>query len=358
MGDDGTGSRESIPLVSRTDADQERAYLEWQLREHTRLKKIFTFFRKTDDLESSIYDVVKSILDVEPKQGTAPFEIDDVSDMIDIFCQTDQVLLPQFLRRTPFPFHMLRISLALHFLNPVDDSLISNIRMTEDENRNQGLKHLIWFSLFMGATTDQVESNLAKHRAWKLNANASPNMNMITPPSRTEFGDRPSPSNPQPYSQDARARPHPGAYASQGLPFRSPTLRGTTSARFDDGYVHGKKGGTVDSYFKDRRFSGAPEQSVDNLIRDYEICTAQQCLEPSQMSLFFVNALADPARQFFLTHCSPHMNFEQIAALMREQYNSETTKLQLQSEMDSLDISTVHSCGSAIYRIRQKDLLA
>ena len=56
------------------------------------------------------------------------------------------------------------------------------------------------------------------------------------------------------------------------------------------------------------------------------------------MSLFFVNALGDPARQFFLTHCSPRMPFDQIATHMRRHYNSDTRKLQLQSEMDSLDL--------------------
>ena len=58
------------------------------------------------------------------------------------------------------------------------------------------------------------------------------------------------------------------------------------------------------------------------------------------MSLFFVNALADPAREFFLTNCSMSMPFEQIATHMRRHYNSETKKLQLQSEMDGLDIMT------------------
>lgn len=66
----------------------------------------------------------------------------------------------------------------------------------------------------------------------------------------------------------------------------------------------------------------------------------QQCLDPSQMSLFFVNALADPARQFFLTHCSSRMTFGQIVSTMQRSYNSETRKLQLQPEMDSMELSS------------------
>ena len=68
-----------------------------------------------------------------------------------------------------------------------------------------------------------------------------------------------------------------------------------------------KKGYAVHSYFKDRQFTGAPEQSVDVLLRDFEICAEQQCLDTSQMSLFFVNALADPARQV-LPHPMYHLH--------------------------------------------------
>ena len=56
------------------------------------------------------------------------------------------------------------------------------------------------------------------------------------------------------------------------------------------------------------------------------------------MSLFFISALADPAREFFLSNCSPSMPFNEIVSKMHRHYNSETRKLQLQSEMDSLDI--------------------
>ena len=55
----------------------------------------------------------------------------------------------------------------------------------------------------------------------------------------------------------------------------------------------------MEVYFENSKFTGAPHQAIDNLIRDFEICSHQQSLDPPQMSLFFVNALADPARQFF-----------------------------------------------------------
>lgn len=61
------------------------------------------------------------------------------------------------------------------------------------------------------------------------------------------------------------------------------------------------------------------------------------------MSLFFVNALADSARQHFLTHCSPTMPFDQIVQNLKRHYNSDSRKLQLQSEVDSLELQSFMS---------------
>ena len=107
----------------------------------------------------------------------------------------------------------------------------------------------------------------------------------------------------------------------------------------DPAYIQSKKGYTIKSCFKDKKFTGSPTQSIENLIRDLHICPVQQALNPSQMSLFFVNALADPTRQYFLTHCSSNLRFQEIVKIMHRQYSSEARKLQIQSEMGSLDLT-------------------
>ena len=58
------------------------------------------------------------------------------------------------------------------------------------------------------------------------------------------------------------------------------------------------------------------------------------------MALFFVNALADLKRQFFITYCSSRMLFEQIVTHMRRHFNSESRKLSLQSDMYILNLTT------------------
>ena len=55
---------------------------------------------------------------------------------------------------------------------------------------------------------------------------------------------------------------------------------------------------------------------------------------------FFVDALENPAPLFFLTHCSSRMPFEQIISIMRLHFNSESWKLNPQSDMDSPNFYT------------------
>ena len=100
-----------------------------------------------------------------------------------------------------------------------------------------------------------------------------------------------------------------------------------------------KKGISVEYYFKQGIFTEAPELSFSNLIRDYEICVVEQSLTTEQKSLFFVNTLVDPARQFFLIKCSLDMPYEQVSSVMLRQYGSETSMLQLESEIGVLHLS-------------------
>ena len=47
----------------------------------------------------------------------------------------------------------------------------------------------------------------------------------------------------------------------------------------DTAYNQSKKKYAVHSYFKDRRFTGTLEQSIDTLLHDYEICADQKCFD-------------------------------------------------------------------------------
>ena len=103
MADNVRPSNEPNPRLPNVGTETERDFLEHQLAEHARLKKIIVFFRKKDDLDANIYQVVEYILSIEPSNDATPLEIRDVSDMIHSFCQLDEVLNPQSFRQTPLP---------------------------------------------------------------------------------------------------------------------------------------------------------------------------------------------------------------------------------------------------------------
>ena len=90
-----------------------------------------------------------------------------------------------------------------------------------------------------------------------------------------------------------------------------------THSRNESGYINGKKGSAVEHYFKGKKFTGSPKQSLENLFRNFEICDVKQSLNSTQISLFFVNSLADPALQYFLTHCSIDIPFDLIVLDMK-----------------------------------------
>jgi len=352
-GDTPVGS--SRDRESDVSPEEAKAFLESQKSEHRSILKMLRFVRRTDELDSSIALAIESLLSSEPTIETDLYTMNDIADIIHSFPCVDQVLSPQFFHRISLPFRLLRRSLTLHFVNPINEE---KIRLLLDPLNEQGTSRLdeqIWFLLFIGAPASDIASNLITFNKMKKDANAlsfqpikqekfkegqeveqNRNISYVAPQdvrrkfeTPRQFGqnacrlqevDSQVESN-SPVRYNSTYRPEMAESipryneprTSPDNPHRAPLHHVRNEPNPDAAYSQSKKGQAVESYFRDRRFTGAPEQSVDNLIRDFEICAAQQCLNPLQMSLFFVNALADPARQFFLAQCSPRMPFDQIA---------------------------------------------
>lgn len=368
--------------TSAADADNEDGGLQRVTTTHRRLRKLFHLFKKTDELDTAIYDIVDLLLQTSPVEEENQIDDVEIESMIKNLPRIDTFFKPKFFARKPFSFHILRLTLDLYKTMPFNDDQVTEVFISEEEASDTDLYELIWFVRIRGAPAHDVRFMLDKYQSERDNAQASlatprreienPILrNTPVPPQeqRTIIQDPRSAYIPienstgtnarletQPtlniqasriQSNDVRVNPNTGYIMSssgssfpQGTQSNVPThLRGSNTSP-DPNYIQSKKGHAVESYFRDSKFNGSPEQSIENLIRDFQICAEQQYLSAPQMSLFFVNTLADPARQFFLTHCSPHMPFEQIATQMRRHYNSESKKLQLQSEMDSLDLTT------------------
>ena len=337
-----------------------------------RLKRMAKLLPKTDSFDIAIHSLVDALLECPPAVDTAVFEDEDTRDFMHTLPSLVEVMSGDFFGRITFPFRILRRCLSIHFIDPVEDDFIRRLHLTSEEQDNERLFEQIWFLKLLGATDGQVQSALSSlrqnstaraalkfHRPTELGDNSFSRMRSQSAPVRSDSNPAPALTSTQHRTIDnfdqtrpVETQPSNATFArieeaqtlgrgALQLDERSQDPRRAHSLPVNHEISQSKKGQAVETYFKDRRFRGATEQSVNNLIRDFEICAAQQCLDERQMSLFFVNALGDPARQYFLTHCSLHMPFAQIAAHMRRHYNSDTRQFQLQSEMDSLDLMTL-----------------
>ena len=99
-----------------------------------------------------------------------------------------------------------------------------------------------------------------------------------------------------------------------------------------------KKASSVHQYFRDSKFTGDLTQSIEFTIRDYNICAIQLELSAAQKTSFFVSAFSGPARTFFFQNASHDMDFEALADMMIEEYDSDARQLAVQSELEKLRI--------------------
>ena len=102
----------------------------------------------------------------------------------------------------------------------------------------------------------------------------------------------------------------------------------------DSPYNRQKKSSYVDSYFKDKRFSGEDDESIEHLIRDFDTCSKNYFLLLHQKSLFFIQALAGDAKDSFHDHLSDTTPYKEIVKVMREECNPSDRQAKLLSQME------------------------
>ena len=114
---------------------------------------------------------------------------------------------------------------------------------------------------------------------------------------------------------------------SVGVPI-TPRCQGRHDARSayskEESMSQQKKSYAVDQYFKSNRLSGGSDASLEDTLRDYDICAVQERLSDEELSLFFVNCLKIPARKHFLRECRSDMTYRETIRRLCHQYNSES----------------------------------
>ena len=134
------------------------------------------------------------------------------------------------------------------------------------------------------------------------------------------------------------ASPHPETDVRDRLP-NNPEDYKQDQSYYSHEYGDVRKGNWVASHFKDRLFDGYITRSIDHTLRDYENCARQLKLTPTQLAEYFVNILAEPARTYFYNNVQFGMTYSDIAAMMREDCNSDSRQLMVQHELENLTLA-------------------
>ncbi len=96
----------------------------------------------------------------------------------------------------------------------------------------------------------------------------------------------------------------------------------------------------MNSFFKNRRITGALSESIAITFRDYDQFSIQYCLISQQRENFFVNILANEARTIFLSNVGHVMLFKEIENVMLKEYSSNSSQLQVQWLSQTMHIDT------------------
>ena len=143
-----------------------------------------------------------------------------------------------------------------------------------------------------------------------------------------------TPAHPQPtghHVSQVQPTPPPQATAPQCV-----ALKTQESEREEFSQDDIRKSTYVTQNFKDRKFIGDIKQSIDMVLRDYNVCARQLKLSHRQKADYFSNILDGPARTFFFNNARDDMSFGEMASMMLKEFNSNSRQLQAQGTLEAL----------------------
>ena len=283
--------------------------------ERIRLKRTFRLLRKTDDLDTAIHFALGPILEMPLTEDQNILTAEGVEDIVQSLPSMNLYKAPGFFNRIPLPFRILRCVMVILNIDPVPNNFLDGLRLSDDERTDTRLHELLWFLMLIGSDVNEVSELLEQHRVQlaemrsTLESHGSQEQrnttaSLHTPPlvASTLHGNQhrhptsaraqnATGAQAQSNHQDIRTGNHPhgqnpvelqptpefmNVYTPSHL--SQPEHRSAASSRalsgpnkasqssMDPGYFLSKKGSSVEYLFKDRKFSGAPSQSVNILV--------------------------------------------------------------------------------------------
>ena len=105
-------------------------------KERIRMKRNLKLLKKTDGLDSAIYDVVESWLDTPLTGEEDTMTTDDVEDITQSLPSLERILVPGFFNPMTFPFRIFRQLIFLHDFNPVPTEFMPMFMLNERNQKN------------------------------------------------------------------------------------------------------------------------------------------------------------------------------------------------------------------------------
>ena len=351
---------------------------------YDRLKRSATIIEPSSETGKQIRDVALYILNLYPiaeATGTSTTvvmpPVDEVKEtMRSLLPSPDEILTVELLRAPLFPLALLRDVATLYGFEDVPDGLRSALELSAGDIGNRSIMTHVWFTHFLGCSHDTIRAAVDTYRRTRGSpnlfirqreaANVAPPGIMAGSQANPQGGaavdeaiqSEPPSSTPQVRTTDrgngtSQQTPHQQAVNSR-LPVRgvrndNQSTAAAPSSMAEPGVISPlpdtgedtRKASYVSQHFRDNRFKGGLKQSIELTLRDYNICSRQHRLSPSQKADYFVNILDGPARTIFFNNAQDDMSFEQMAEMMVAEFNSNARQIQVYGILSTLRISSM-----------------
>ncbi len=86
-------------------------------------------------------------------------------------------------------------------------------------------------------------------------------------------------------------------------------------------------------------------------LREYATCARQHRMTPAQKADYFVNSLEGAARNFLLSNFTPATTFEEVAALIKREYDSDARQMEVQSSLEGSKAEQLHGGSFTRHRV-------
>ncbi len=114
---------------------------------------------KVDMLDYAILNALKQTLSEEPTLEVAEYlEEEDLNGILLGISALEDILCPDFFKHVPISFNLLRHRIDWHDVNPVNNSIMMSVPLSDTKGADPRLSAQIWFLLFLGSGSRQLLS--------------------------------------------------------------------------------------------------------------------------------------------------------------------------------------------------------